>query len=121
MVELLLLRHAEAEPAALDGEDFQRPLTARGRDAALAAAARLTALAWHPQRLLYSPAARTTATATLIAQALKLDAHTLQEVPVPPLQTNIGFAPEPPGSKTMRHSISISLNATPTLSVTSPH
>ena len=81
MVELLLLRHAEAEPAALDGEDFQRPLTARGRDAALGAAARLAALPWHPQQLLYSPAVRTAATATLIAQALKLDAHTLQEVP----------------------------------------
>lgn len=81
MLELLLLRHAEAEPAALDGEDFQRPLTARGRDAALGAAARLAALPWHPQRLLYSPAVRTAATATLIAQALKLDAHTLQEIP----------------------------------------
>ena len=81
MLELLLLRHAEAEPAALDGEDFQRPLTARGRDAALGAAARLAALPWHPQRLLYSPAVRTAATATLIAQALKLDAHTLQAVP----------------------------------------
>ena len=81
MLELLLLRHAEAEPAALDGDDFQRPLTARGRDAALAAAARLAALPWQPQRLLYSPAARTAATATLIAPVLKLDAHTLQAVP----------------------------------------
>ena len=81
MYELLLLRHAEAEPADLDGGDFQRPLSARGRDAALAAAARLTALPWQPQRLLYSAAARTAATATLIAQALKLDADTLQEMP----------------------------------------
>jgi phosphohistidine phosphatase len=81
MYELLLLRHAEAEPAALDGGDFERPLTAAGRDAALAAAARLAALPWQPQRLLYSPAARAAATAMLIAKALGLDAHALHEVP----------------------------------------
>ena len=81
MYELLLLRHAEAEPAALDGDDFQRPLTAGGRDAALAAAGRLTALPWQPQRLLYSPAIRTAATATLVAQVLRLDTHVLHEVP----------------------------------------
>ena len=81
MHELLLLRHAEAEPAALDGNDFQRPLTAGGRDAALTAAARLAALPWQPQRLLYSPALRTATTATLLAQVLRLDLHALQEVP----------------------------------------
>ena len=81
MHELLLLRHAEAEPAALDGNDFQRPLTAGGRDAALAAAARLIALPWQPQRLLYSPAVRTAATAALLAQAFRLDPHVLQAVP----------------------------------------
>lgn len=81
MYELLLLRHAEAEPAALDGGDFERPLTSAGRDAALAAAARLAALPWRPQRLLCSPAARASATAMVIAQALGLDAHALHEVP----------------------------------------
>lgn len=81
MHELLLLRHAEAEPAALDGNDFQRPLTAGGRDAALTAAARLAALPWQPQRLLYSPALRTATTAALLAQVLRLDTQVLQEVP----------------------------------------
>jgi phosphohistidine phosphatase len=81
MHELLLLRHAEAEPAALDGNDFQRPLTAGGRDAALTAAARLAALTWRPQRLLYSPAVRTAATATLLAHVLRLDTQVLQAVP----------------------------------------
>jgi phosphohistidine phosphatase len=81
MYELLLLRHAEAEPAALDGGDFERPLTPAGRAAALAAGARLAALPWQPQRLLYSPAARASTTAMLIAQALGLDAHALHEVP----------------------------------------
>lgn len=81
MHELLLLRHAEARPATLDGDDFQRPLTASGCAAARAAAARLSSLRWRPQRLLYSSALRTRETARLIAEELKLDAPALLEVP----------------------------------------
>ena len=80
MHELLLCRHAEAQPATLDGDDFQRPLTASGREAARAAAARLAQLPWRPQRLLYSAALRTRETATLIAGEFKLDASALIEV-----------------------------------------
>jgi phosphohistidine phosphatase len=81
MHELLLLRHAKAEAAELDGSDFQRPLSARGRDAALAAAQRLAALPWKPQRLLYSSAVRTASTAALVAKHFRLGAQALQEVP----------------------------------------
>jgi phosphohistidine phosphatase len=79
--ELLLLRHAEAKPAALDQGDFQRPLTAGGREAAVAAAHRLSALPWCPQRLLYSPALRAQQTAALVREVLKLGASACLEVP----------------------------------------
>jgi phosphohistidine phosphatase len=81
MYELLLLRHAKAKPAALDEGDFQRPLTGGGREAALAAAARLAQLPWHPQRVLYSSAARTAQTAQLLAGVLGLKAALLIDVP----------------------------------------
>jgi phosphohistidine phosphatase len=81
MHELLLLRHAEARPATLEGDDFQRPLTANGREAARAAARRLALLPWRPERMLYSPALRTRETATLIAEVLKLDQAVMREVP----------------------------------------
>ena len=78
--ELLLCRHAQAQPTTLDGDDFQRPLTAGGRDAARATAARLARLSWRPQRLLYSAALRTRETALLIAGALEIEAGALREV-----------------------------------------
>jgi len=81
MRELVLLRHAEASPAALDGDDFQRPLTASGRVAARAAAARLAQQSWQADRLLYSPAVRTRETAALIAAAQRLESAQLIAVP----------------------------------------
>ncbi len=81
MHELLLLRHAEASAAALDGNDFQRPLTTSGREAARAAAARLTQQSWRPERVLCSPALRTRETAALIAAVLRLEGAQLLEVP----------------------------------------
>ena len=81
MHELVLLRHAEASPAVLDGDDFQRPLTASGREAARAAAARLAQQSWRADRLLYSPAVRTRETAVLIAEAQRLEGAQLIAVP----------------------------------------
>ena len=81
MHELVLLRHAEASPAALDGDDFQRPLTSSGREAARAAAARLSQQSWQADRLLYSPAVRTRETAALIAAAQRLEPARLVAVP----------------------------------------
>jgi phosphohistidine phosphatase len=79
--ELLLLRHAEAKPAALDEGDFQRPLTAGGCAAALTAAKRLSALPWCPQRLLYSSALRTQQTAAVISDAFRLEPSACIAVP----------------------------------------
>ena len=81
MHDLLLLRHADASPAALDGNDFQRPLSASGREAARAAAARLAQQSWRPERVLCSPAVRTRETAAQIAAVLSLDAPQLLEIP----------------------------------------
>lgn len=85
MPELLLMRHAQAEPAAIDGEDFGRPLTAAGRTAAAQAARRIAALlaasGAKVECLLVSPARRTAETAAIVARELALAATTLQEVP----------------------------------------
>jgi len=80
MHELILMRHAEALPAAIDAEDFARPLTEAGRAAAARAA---TALAGgHAvDRLLYSPARRTTETALIVADVLELGPARMRAVP----------------------------------------
>jgi phosphohistidine phosphatase len=81
MPELLLLRHAEASPATLDGDDFRRPLTTHGREAARAAGARLGQQGWRTERLLFSPAVRTRETATQIAAELRIDGTQMLAVP----------------------------------------
>lgn len=82
MIELILMRHAQAEPAAIDSDDFARPLTAQGRAAASQAAKRLAGTTGiSVDRLLYSPAKRTSETAAILARELALAAATLQAVP----------------------------------------
>ncbi len=80
MHELILMRHAEALPAAIDAEDFARPLSAAGRTGALRAAAALANGA-AIERLLYSPARRTSETAAIVAESLSLGASLQQAVP----------------------------------------
>lgn len=58
MEQLILLRHAKAEPEQLF-PDRDRPLTPRGRDAALQAGRRLAALNVQPNVALVSTARRT--------------------------------------------------------------
>lgn len=82
MYELLLLRHAHAEPAMAGGDDFERPLSAAGRSAALEVARQLDAQQWRPERTLYSPARRAADTAALVCDALKLD-HTSRQALAP--------------------------------------
>lgn len=72
MPELLLMRHAEAAPQAAGGTDYERPLTARGVEAATLAARTLQRLYGAPDFVLHSPAARTTETARLVHRALVL-------------------------------------------------
>jgi phosphohistidine phosphatase SixA len=59
MRELILLRHAHAEPAAPGVSDFDRPLSRQGQAEAEAAGQWLQAHGHLPDRVLYSPARRT--------------------------------------------------------------
>ena len=81
MPELILMRHAAALPAAIDGIDFERPLSARGRAAAAQAARRLETAGVPLERLLYSPARRTRETAAIVARELALHSSMLEAVP----------------------------------------
>jgi phosphohistidine phosphatase len=67
-----LLRHAEAEPAAAGIEDFDRPLTRRGRRQAAAAARLLAQERLEPDLILASPAKRTASTAEAVAKEFDL-------------------------------------------------
>jgi len=78
--ELILMRHAEALPAAIDAEDYARPLSEAGRGAA-ARAASLLAGGAAIERLLYSPARRTSETALIVADVLSLAPAQMHAVP----------------------------------------
>jgi phosphohistidine phosphatase len=78
--ELILLRHAHADAAPLDGNDAERPLSARGRSEATQAAARLLAVGLVPDLVLFSPALRTRETAEILRTALGLPLQAFREV-----------------------------------------
>ena len=59
MRELILLRHAHAEPPAAGAEDFDRPLSREGQAEAEAAGRWLKDHGYLPDCALYSPARRT--------------------------------------------------------------
>jgi phosphohistidine phosphatase SixA len=65
MHELILLRHAEAQPASPGGDDAIRRLSGRGEQEARAAGTWLKAHGVRPERVLCSPSERTVATAHL--------------------------------------------------------
>ncbi|KRF00532.1 phosphoglycerate mutase [Frateuria sp. Soil773] len=69
MHELILLRHAEAVPAASGGDDRERPLSQHGEQEARAAGQWLAAHGARPERVLCSPARRTRQTADLALAA----------------------------------------------------
>jgi phosphohistidine phosphatase len=81
MAELILMRHATALAAAIGATDFERPLSAPGRSAAAHAARRLGTAGVKVERVLYSPAQRTRATAAIVAQELSLEMTVLEAVP----------------------------------------
>lgn len=70
MHELILLRHAEAQPAPPGGEDAVRRLSGRGEQEARAAGAWLKSHGLRPDRVLCSPSERTYATAQLALAVL---------------------------------------------------
>jgi phosphohistidine phosphatase len=69
MDRLILLRHAKAESEAPSGDDFDRPLAARGRREAQAVGVQLAALRLKPDIALVSPALRTRETWELVEEA----------------------------------------------------
>jgi phosphohistidine phosphatase SixA len=68
--EIILLRHAHAEPAVPGQDDIARVLSLRGEAEADAAGAWLKRHAAAPDRVLYSPAARTRETCERVLAAL---------------------------------------------------
>ncbi len=71
MHELILLRHAEAQPAQAGGDDQSRRLSGRGEHEAKAAGKWLADHGVTPDRVLCSPSERTRTTAKLVLAALK--------------------------------------------------
>jgi phosphohistidine phosphatase len=67
---LIVVRHAKAEKSAPRGGDFERPLAARGEEDAATMGQRLARGRIHPDAIVASPAARTLATARIIAREL---------------------------------------------------
>jgi len=65
-----LVRHAHAEWPDYSGRDFDRPLTPRGLEDALATARAIRFAALNPAIVLASPARRTRDTAAIVAQTL---------------------------------------------------
>jgi len=74
MIELLLVRHADAgDPLAWAGPDADRPLSRKGRKQAERLAALLTGLRSAPDALVSSPKARAAQTAEIVGGALGLE------------------------------------------------
>jgi len=70
MRELILLRHAHAEPAAAGQDDIDRPLSRQGLAEAEAAGLWLKQHGYLPDRIVASPARRTRETLEQVLQAL---------------------------------------------------
>jgi len=73
MDRLILLRHAKAESEAPSGDDFDRPLAARGHREAQAVGVQLAALGLKPDIALVSPALRTRETWELVEETTPAD------------------------------------------------
>ena len=69
MRDLILLRHAHAEPAAAGESDLDRPLSAEGLAEADAAGRWLAAQGLVPDRVLCSPARRSRETLEAVTKA----------------------------------------------------
>ncbi len=78
MPTLLLLRHAKSSWDEPGLDDFDRPLTGRGRKAATRMGAEIAARSWVPTRALVSPAVRTRQTWKLVSAEFE-----------PPVETDI--------------------------------
>ena len=72
-MDLLLVRHAEAEDAEAGGSDYARPLTVRGHASAIAMAAGLALCVRGSVTLWSSPLLRTRETAAHLSAALHVE------------------------------------------------
>ena len=79
MLLLTLVRHAQAEPARSDQEDWDRALEASGQRDAHTMGRRLKSQAPKPACILTSPAVRALTTATLMANELSVPASKLRQ------------------------------------------
>ncbi|HMD73759.1 MAG TPA: histidine phosphatase family protein [Steroidobacteraceae bacterium] len=70
---LILLRHAQAQPEDAGTADFDRTLTERGAREAAEAGRYLVRAGFAPDLIVASPAARTQATAAIVAELLGID------------------------------------------------
>lgn len=77
MLTLLLMRHAKSGWDDSGLRDHDRPLNARGEKAAPRIGELLAKLGLAPERILFSTAARSRATAELVAAAAGVDADSL--------------------------------------------
>ena len=74
-MNLYLLRHADAEPAAGPGGDRERPLTAKGQTQSRRVGKALEALEVDFQAILTSPLLRARQTAQIVARTLRATAR----------------------------------------------
>jgi phosphohistidine phosphatase len=73
-IQLYLLRHADAgDPAAWQGDDAERPLSAKGRRQARRLGALLADIGWKPDVILTSPKIRAADTARLVGRAVGVE------------------------------------------------
>jgi phosphohistidine phosphatase len=71
-MQVILLRHANAEWPGFHGPDYDRPLTERGLAEARASARAISDAGLRPTLLVASPARRTRQTAQLLAEEFQL-------------------------------------------------
>jgi phosphohistidine phosphatase len=89
MKQLILLRHAEAEPAQAGISDIDRVLTQRGRLEAVTAAQAIASAGLTIDEVLISPAQRTRETASIVTTTLRLQ---VPVAPVPALYLGAPYA-----------------------------
>jgi phosphohistidine phosphatase len=73
MLNLILLRHAKSSWSDRKRDDFDRPLSSRGREAAPAIGRALAKRGYLPERVLCSPARRTRETLKLVLDAMRIN------------------------------------------------
>jgi len=99
-VELYLLRHAHAgDPAAWDGPDERRPLSAKGEKQADRLARFLADIAFRPDAIITSPKLRAAQTAEIVGQRLGIpigvDDRLANDVGLGALEAVLGDAGNP--------------------------